>query len=274
MDDLYILARRVLLDALSALGAHRDAAVLVGAQAVYLRVGEAVDLAVAPSTTDGDLAIDPSILGEVPPLERALAAAGFFPKPGAVGVWLSKRPTAENPERDVAIDLLVPYAVSPGKGRRDASLPGHAARTARIVDGLEGALVDADLLRVAAFEPSDLRSFELRVAGPAGLLVAKVHKIRDRSGTDRQSDKDALDVLRILRGIETAELTRRYRTILNDPISASAAGVGLELFEAQFSTIRSIGVEMAVRSAGALANPAEIAASAEALAGDLLRALR
>ena len=56
MDELYIIARRVLLDALDALGAHRNAVVLVGAQAIYLRVGEA-DLAVAPYTTDGDLAM-------------------------------------------------------------------------------------------------------------------------------------------------------------------------------------------------------------------------
>jgi hypothetical protein len=46
-DELYLIARRVLLDALDALGEHRDAIVLVGAQAVYLRVGDA-DLALAP----------------------------------------------------------------------------------------------------------------------------------------------------------------------------------------------------------------------------------
>ena len=71
VDELYVLARQVLLDALTALGSHRDAIVLVGAQAVYLRVGEA-DLAVAPFTTDGDLAIDPAALAEIPPLEKAL----------------------------------------------------------------------------------------------------------------------------------------------------------------------------------------------------------
>ena len=58
MDELYVLARRVLLDALKALGPHREACVLAGAQAIYLRVGDA-DLAVAPFTTDGDLVIDP-----------------------------------------------------------------------------------------------------------------------------------------------------------------------------------------------------------------------
>ncbi len=39
VDELYVVARQVLLDALDALGAHRDALVLIGAQAVYLRVG-------------------------------------------------------------------------------------------------------------------------------------------------------------------------------------------------------------------------------------------
>jgi hypothetical protein len=64
VDELYIVARRVLLDALDALGTHRGAIILVGAQAIYLRVGEA-DLAVAPFTTDGDLAIDPAVLAEI-----------------------------------------------------------------------------------------------------------------------------------------------------------------------------------------------------------------
>ena len=60
-DELYVMARRVLLDVLGALGDHRDAIVLVGAQAVYLRVGDA-DLAITPYTTDGDLVIDPAVL--------------------------------------------------------------------------------------------------------------------------------------------------------------------------------------------------------------------
>lgn len=69
----YVLARRVLLDAL---GPHRDAVVLVGAQAVYLHTG-AADLAVAPTTTDADIALNPDHLRHQPLLEEALRAAGF-----------------------------------------------------------------------------------------------------------------------------------------------------------------------------------------------------
>jgi hypothetical protein len=63
----YVAARRVLLDALRALAAHRKAVVLVGAQAVHLHAGDG-DLAVAPYTTDGDLAIDPRELDDEPAL--------------------------------------------------------------------------------------------------------------------------------------------------------------------------------------------------------------
>ncbi len=52
--DLLVAARRVLLDALDALAAHRDALVVIGAQAIYLHTGEA-DVALAEATKDSDL---------------------------------------------------------------------------------------------------------------------------------------------------------------------------------------------------------------------------
>lgn len=274
VDELYALARRVLLDALDALGPHRGAIVLVGAQAVYLRVGEA-DLAIAPFTTDGDLVIDPAVLAEIPPLEQALMRAGFLPKSqDSVGVWITRCSTRQQVDAEIAVDLLVPESVSPGTGRRAARLPGHDVRAARIVQGLEGALVDADIMKLMALETRDPRAFEVRVAGPAALLVAKVHKISERHGTDRQSDKDALDVLRLLRGIQTEELATRYAKLQADPRSAETAEVGRDLLERQFGSRAGIGIEMAVRSAGALASAEEIAASCSALAGDLLAALK
>jgi hypothetical protein len=274
VDELYVMARRVLLDALDALGSHRDAIVLVGAQAVYLRVGEA-DLAVAPFTTDGDLAIDPAVLAEIPPLEQALMGAGFFPKTkDSVGIWIAKRQTSQGLDAEVAVDLLVPASVSPAAGRRAARLPGHDSRAARIVKGLDGAIVDADVMHLAALDATDARGFDIRVAGPAALLVAKVHKISERQGTDRQSDKDALDVLRLLRGTETDELASRYGRLLSDARSAGAAKTALALFEAQFAARAGNGVTMAIRSAGPLGDANEIAASCAALAGDLLAVLK
>lgn len=273
-DELYVMARRVLLDVLGALGDHRGAIVLVGAQAVYLRVGDA-DLAVTPYTTDGDLVVDPAVLTEIPPLERALLDAGFSPKTkDSVGVWLTTRKTSQQVEAQIAVDLLVPASVSPGTGRRAARLPGHDTRAARIVHGLEGAIVDAEVMTLTALEDGDARTVDVRVAGPAALLVAKVHKIDDRKDSDRQSDKDALDVLRLLRGTETEDLASRYARLLSDPRSADAARRGRKLLQAQFARRQNIGVQMAIRSAGVLGDAEDISVLFEALVGDLLTALR
>ncbi len=273
MDELYVLARRVLLDALYALRLHRDAVIVVGAHAVYMRVGDA-DLAVAPHTTDGNLAIEPEALGETPPLEQAFMHAGFLPRGGdSVGVWVTKCPTSASTITEFAVDLLVPASISPGRGRRAARLPGHDARSARIVRGLEGVIADADVMRVGALDTSDVREIDVRVAGSAALLAAKLHKIRDRSGTERSIDKDALDVLRLLRGTATDDLAGRMQQLLRDDNARPVVEEALDLPGSQFANRAGEGVEMAVRAVGALGEPAEISASCEVLAGDLLRAM-
>jgi hypothetical protein len=65
----YVRARAALLDATDALAPHLDATVLVGAQAVYLRAGDA-DLMVAEYTTDTDFTLDPAELTDSPLLEN------------------------------------------------------------------------------------------------------------------------------------------------------------------------------------------------------------
>ena len=126
-EEQYVRARRVLLDALEALGGHRRSIILVGAQAIYLHAGEAT-FGMAPYTTDADLAIDPRVLQKTPPIESAMTRAGF--RPGVQpGIWLSKD--------DIQVDLLVPEAVG-GSGRRGARLEGHSKRSARKVEGTRG----------------------------------------------------------------------------------------------------------------------------------------
>lgn len=71
-DPRYLLARRILLDALEAIGEQRNAIVLVGAHAIYLHVGEEADLAVAPFTMDGDLAVVPTKLAPAHPSSARL----------------------------------------------------------------------------------------------------------------------------------------------------------------------------------------------------------
>lgn len=271
-DPLYVAARRALLDALDALGAHRRALILVGAQAVYCHAGDA-DLATAPYTTDGDIAIDPSQLGPDPRIEIALSSAGFIPDADMVGVWWTSV-DVEGHLRRVEVDLLVPDAVG-GAGRRAARIPPHSARAARKSAGLEGVLVDKDLHVIAALDAADERRIEMAVAGPAGLIVAKVHKICDREKTaPRREDKDALDVYRLLRAVPTSELGRRFAYLQENPTTRAATQAAIRDAKRLFGSARAPGCLMAARAAGPMEDGSILAASLAALTGDLLRVLK
>ena len=273
MDDLYILARRVLLDALEALKAHLESLILVGSQAIYLQVGES-DLAIAPYTTDGDIAINPELLADIPPIEQELSRANFQPESEhSVGIWVAHHPVPHDPYRKVAVDLLVPKALYSGKGRRAARMTGHHKRSARLVDGLEGAVVNFEMMTISALADTDNRSFSLKVAGTGALLIAKAFKIADREGMSRQNDKDALDVFRILRGTETMHLCRQLHLLLEDDRSRKTAMKGVDLLRNQFLTKSSIGVKMVIRATELLADPDEMASSCIMLAEDMFSSL-
>lgn len=255
----YAAARRVLLDALAALGQHRASVVLVGAQAIYLRLGEG-DLAVAPYTTDGDLAIDPRGLADTPLLGTMLEAAGFgvAVKPGS---WVKD---------GVQVDFLVPAALG-GGGRRGARLGAHGASFARKSAGLEAAVVDRDQLRVTGLDQHESRTFDIAVAGVAALLVAKLHKLHERLDTPgRLQDKDALDVLRLLRGADRQFLSERLTTLAVNPVAGKPTRRARDLLRKLFADAGAPGSVMAVRATAGLEDPDTIAASCEALASLLL----
>jgi hypothetical protein len=270
-DPEYILARKVLLDALEALGDQRNAVVLVGAQAIYLHTGDA-DLAVAPYTTDGDVAIDPSRLKDNPKLAEALRGAGFSADTQHVGTWIMSRPLEGRPV-DVRIDLMVPEAVG-GPGRRGARLGPHGNKAARKARGLEATLVDRQKTRIEALDDEDSRSFDVAVAGPAALLVAKLHKIAERVDTlSRGEDKDALDVLRLLRATSTEGMANDIHTLLNEQISAGVSEEALTFLRDLFSEPSRPGCQMAARAAAPLEPEDTITTSCAVLTQDLLQAV-
>ncbi len=275
----YIVARRVLLDALEALGSQREAVVLVGAQAIYVHTGDA-GLAVAEYTTDADVALDPSKLARNPELAAAMRAAGFYQeetKDGPlVGIWCSLREIA-GVTTVVKVDLLVPAALG-GAGRRAARLPGQKKGSILKVPGLEGCLVDCTPHIIESFEPEDRRSFEIMVAGPASLLVAKLFKLQEReeeaaNRRDRRKNKDALDVLRVLRAVEIQELADGLNRLRRTEVSRSVTEMAIAALPELFGRAGSPASLMAA-DAAAPAEPAEvIAASCAALVAELLEAL-
>jgi len=259
-DSLYIKAREVLLDALEALGPHRSSLVLVGAQAIYLHTGEA-DIAVAPFTTDADVIIDPDGLSDHPIIGEALRAAGFLLS-DQPGQWVKD---------DARVDLMVPEAVA-GAGSRGARLGPHGNHAARKARGLEGALVDHEMREIVSLQEGG-RRFELLVAGPAALLVSKLHKLAERIGEpSRVRDKDALDILRLLRGVSTEVLAERLRALREDPRCATVTTEALQHLERLFARPEAAGSTFASRAAAGLEPEDTIRASCAALTEELLRA--
>jgi len=253
-DPTYVAARTVLLDALDALADHRNALILVGAQAVYLRT-EPLD-GYQDFTTDADLAVDPGILGDRPGLEEAMRQAGFRllnentgkPEPG---IWEARVPAPDRTEDFIIpVDLIVPEAVAPPGGQRGARLGGqHGKRAARRAIGLEGALVDNSPVEIPALAAGDPRSTVIKVAGEAALIVSKVHKIGDRTTRpDRLRDKDAADTVRLFMSSDAAEIAVRFALLLNDDRSAGVTRQAIDRLDPLFGTPRSLGTAMAVRA--------------------------
>jgi hypothetical protein len=272
LDPQYVVARAVLLDALEALGEQRNAVIVVGAQAIYMHTG-AVDLAVPEFTTDADLTIDPVLLRAAPEIELAMRTAGFE-RGNRVGAWTVVRDVA-GIRANVEVDLMVPEAVG-GGGRRAARLPGHAREIARKARGLEAALVDKEAITIRALEAEDPRAFDVAVAGPAALLISKLHKIGERVSERQQrrlDDKDALDILRLLQATETSILATTVLALLQADIAAEVTREALDLLKEHFTNARAAGPQMAVRAVGTLMPGDVVAESCSTLAADLLRTI-
>lgn len=264
-DDLLVRARSVLLDALIALDAHRDSLVVIGAQAVYLHTGSA-PVAVAEATKDSDLGVDLRTLGDDPLIEEAMTRAGFTHDPlaGQPGSWLSPS--------GIPVDLMVPDAIA-GKGRRSVEAPPHDKRALRRAVGLEAAVVDNTVMTIDALATDDDREVEASVAGPAALLVAKLHKLGERQETpDRLVDKDAYDVYRILVAVAAQDLSAALVGLLVDELAGDVTRAALDLLAQMFGQADSVGSIMAGRAEELVGDPAVVAAACAALAGDLLAA--
>ena len=264
-DPEYVQARRVLLDVLGILAPHLPGLTLVGAQAIYLHT-EVADLAVPEYTTDADMAIAPELISDRPLLEDALTEAGFR-LPSNPGQWIGPG--------GIPLDLMVPEALAGRPGRHGADLGVHGRRAARRARGLEGALVDREKTTLTSLDPTDDRRCEIWVAGPAALLVAKVIKIDERTGTTgRVVDKDALDAFRLLRAVPTDDLAAGLGMLLGHELSAETTREALSALPRLFGSLESEGIVMARRAASPVVDADELAASIVILVGDLLDCLR
>ena len=195
--------------------------------------------------------------------------AGFTPDPrsSAIGCWISAR--------GVPVDLMVPDAVA-GAGRRGVRVPPHDPKSMRRARGIEGTLVDNSKMVIRALDPSvDAREFEISVAGPAALLVAKLHKIHDRiHNPSRLDNKDAHDIYRLLRAIDTDVFVSDTARLINESVSGEVTRDALDHLADQFARgADASGSAMAGAAEELVGDPAGVAESVALLAQDLLDAL-
>jgi hypothetical protein len=265
----YIAARIALLDALQALAEHRSAVIVVGAQAVYVRTSTAGILS-APFTTDGDLALDITQLGDAPRLGELMEQAHFRLKPNDTGNGIQPGQwqldvTVDGAAYTPQVDLIVPAgSLDDQRSHRGARLLSHGNTAAMRTSGLEAALIDHDPIAFTALVAGDDRSYRVEVAGTAALLVAKIHKIGDRlddtTRPNRQADKDALDVLRLVRATPAAVMADRLDELRQHPRCAAIVDEAITRLPTMFGRPRAPGVEMA-QSAAATDIPAAVVAA-------------
>ena len=197
-----------------------------------------------------------------------MTRAGFILSPVSQqpGAWMS--PTG------IPVDLMVPEHLAGSGSRRGVRIPPHDKRSPRRAIGLEAAIIDRSPMTVKSLD-GDGRSAVINVAGPAALLVAKLHKVGERVDTpDRLIDKDAHDIYRLLVAIETPDLAATVRELLADELSQEVTTQALDFIERFFASGPEVlGSMMAGRAEEGIGQPDTVSASVSFLAQDLLSAL-
>jgi hypothetical protein len=103
------------------------------------------------------------------------------------------------------------------------------------------------------------------------LFVAKVHKIAERiDQPDRLVEKDALDVLRLLRAIPTDTLAGGLRRLADTEVAGTVTVEAIKHADTLLTDADAPGARMAARAVGDLEDPLTVALSLAALVGDLL----
>ena len=129
-------------------------------------------------------------------------------------------------------------------------------------------------MAVRALADGDDRAYEINVAGPAALLVAKVHKLLDRVNADanrRIDSKDAFDVFRLQQAVETAELIDEINLLAAAEVSAEVTAEAMAGFRELFGTPTGPGTLLVAEHVAGIEDREVIIASSVALSEELIR---
>ena len=105
-------------------------------------------------------------------------------------------------------------------------------------------------MTISALASDDPRTAEIKVAGPAALLVAKLHKLGERQDQpDRLIDKDAHDIYRLLVATDTQALSQTRTGLQNDELAGDATNQAIIYLQQLFAPgSEALGSMMAGRA--------------------------
>jgi hypothetical protein len=136
-------------------------------------------------------------------------------------------------------------------------------------------LVENQIEMISSLVVGDDRRFDIRVAGPAALIVAKLYKIWERRDAPRRlENKDAADIFRLLQAISTERLVAGFAKITADPISATVSTNSFDFLQRLFGQSEGLGISLLRDAVTGLGDPDNAEASCVELAKDLLRSAR
>ncbi|HST54286.1 MAG TPA: hypothetical protein VLJ42_00120 [Solirubrobacteraceae bacterium] len=126
-------------------------------------------------------------------------------------------------------------------------------------------------MSIPALDPSDPRNHTINVAGPAALLIAKLHKLAERrEDTSRLIDKDAHDIYRLLVAIPTQTLAQRITDLRQNHISGATTEQAIVFLSRLFAAgPEALGPLMAGRAEILVGSPVTVSAATYMLARDL-----
>jgi hypothetical protein len=139
-------------------------------------------------------------------------------------------------------------------------------------------------MTIRSLESTDVRQHDILVAGPAALVVSKAYKIMDRLTVPKRAHgvaKDALDIVRVLRGCPSDDVEHRMREILDGRSSrdevrratAAIAAEAVEFMRMEFAVPAGRGCRLALEAAVGAMEQEEFLASTVELTRRLLRGL-
>ena len=119
---------------------------------------------------------------------------------------------------------------------------------------------------ITALDTNDSRAIEIEVAGPAALLVAKLHKLGERHEPGRLFDKDAHDVYRLLVATDTARLAATLGQLQETGLSDRATTEALDYLRQLFAAgPEALGAMMARRAEELFGSAMTVSAAASTL---------